>query len=256
MESIRRKTHRKTLYAFGSRRADLPLTQIGACGVGLGGKKFEAQEERFILQKSLAQSEVNYPAPQIARRNNLLPGDDLFAQLISELLVLFRGELVLRDCLPESRVGDCVDIGLGFPERAARHENLVAQDLLLPGRQSAGPPFQQHKHAGSRHQQQRRIQRHQSEPFAQPDLPASDRLNGNDLHLGLFDVARERAASQPERRETEERGNDAQRVSEENLRKSPRSAVIFDQQWEPDHADQEKRSHHPEEPKTKSRFPG
>jgi hypothetical protein len=108
--------------------------------------------------------------------------------------------------------------------------------------------LQQRKHRPARDRQQRRVQRHQPDPFAQPDLPARHRLHRHHLHLALLDVPRQRPARQPQRRQPEQTGDGAQRVREENLREPARRAVVLDQQRQPDHRRQQQHGDDDEQP--------
>ena len=92
----------------------------------------------------------------------------------------------------------------------------------------------------TRHRQKQQIQEHDAGPFTGPDFPARDRFHRHHLHLAFLDVARQRAASEPQRGEPQQRGDGAERVGEQNLRESLRRAVVLDDRREPnDRAEQQ-----------------
>ena len=68
------------------------------------------------------------------------------------------------------------------------------------------------------------------EPFAEPDLPARDRLHRHHLHLVLLDVSRQCSARQPERGKAQQRRNDAERVGQQDLRETARGTIVLDDQ--------------------------
>ena len=259
MEGVRRQAHDLAMPQRRLARHPDPPPPIKCAGrAPVRGVEFDAQIDRLPVGHPSHGAQVNLPLMHVSRRDNLVLGFDLFQDLPPNLGNIGLEARVLLQAFPEQPVRLRLDFlvegrRLG---RTARHEHLVAQNLLLVGWQPRGTPLQQAIHTAAGQRQQDGIQRHDPQPFAQPDLPAGDRLDGNHLQGAILDVSRQSAARQPKRGKPEQGGDGAQRVGQHDLDEAARRAVILDQERQADHRPKQQDRHDQEEPEPKGGFPG
>ena len=198
-------------------------------------------------------------AKAVTRRHDLELGLDLFANLLAHKIAVHRRDLAVLEPFLQLPLDFLLKGGLvhhRWFERAARHQHFAAQAGLRFGRQLAGAPLHQEIDGRAGNSQQEQVQHHDAGPFSQPDFPARNRFHGHHLHLAFLDVARQRTASQPERREAQQRDDGAEGVGQQNLREPARCAVVLDDERQPNHRAQQQYRQYLHQPVTERGFQG
>jgi len=225
---------------------------------GVSGIEFDSQLERTILQGILRRPQVHFPDPRISRRHDLKLSLHLLADLFADLGKIGGGDGVFLEAFLKEPISFIIDV-FGYVRLlngAASDQDFVPQDLLLVCGQPVCPPEQQRVHAAASQGEQNGVERHDAQPFAEPDLPPRNRFHRDDLDLTFLDITREGAASQPERGKAKQTGDSRQSVGDENLSKALGGAVVFDEDGESDHSAEQEDGNDDEEAKAESGFPG
>ena len=239
MKRIRRQAHRAVgAPEFGFfRHPHLPKCVKSSGGTFIGRVKFYAQLQRFAVQVIPGKAEVDHPIALVAGRHQLIIRLHPFADLAAHFRHIHFFHRAGFQAALQNPVRFQVDILFiaSLLGGAAGDENFLAQLLLFRGRQFSCAPLQQAENAGAGKRQQYGIQSDDPQPFTEPDLPAGHRFGGDHLNLAFLDVPRQRSAREPERRKSQQAGDGAQGVGQNDLGEALRRAVILDHERQPDH---------------------
>src|SRR5665213_872619 len=248
VKRIRREAHRlQPRHVWRSWIADLPQRGERARRALLRRIELHAQLERLAVEIFFGGAQVNLPGAPVARRHQLQLRLHLLADLPFDLVFFRVRQIGHFRALLQALLQNLFRVRFNFRRvgrrlrRAARHQNLLAQNFLLRRRQLGRAPLQEAINTATGNRQQHRVQRHDAQPFADPDLPARNRFRSDDLNLAFLDVARQRAARKPQRRKSEQRRDRAQRVGQNDLREPARRAVVLDDQRQADDRQNQKR---------------